>query len=252
MRHPSASSLLFLAVGLSACGEVTGLPSAEPIPVLQGLLIAGASRHLLQIEWSNPADVPYEPAPRPVDSAVVDLWLSVPAGDSVRYTTTGVPGQFAVVATIDVGRRYRLSGTIAGRVVTAQVNVPGALVVLFPAGDTLRIPVAAGFPRLGFEWRAESAGSYQALLVRSDGTTEQVLIQSDGDAIGLVDITPDSVGVLVIFAPPPEAPDTARLLIFGYDPSATAFFSSTTKGNVHGAFGLFGAAAKAEKVFVWE
>ncbi len=251
MRHPSASSLLYLTLGLCGCGEVTGLPSAEPIPVLQGLLIAGDPRHLVQIEWSSPADVPYDPAIGPIDSSLVDLWLAVPAGDSVRYTSTGVAGQFAVIATIEAGQRYRLSGTIAGRVVTAHVNVPGILVVTFPAGDPLKLPVGV-FPRLGFQWRAESAASYQALLVRSDGTTQQILIQSDRNPRSLSDIVPDTVGVLLMLAPPPDAPDTARLVMFGYDPTATAFFSSTTRGNVHGAFGLFGAAVKAEKVIVWE
>jgi hypothetical protein len=187
-----------------------------------------------------------------VDSGLVDLWLFGPAGDSSRYATTGVAGQFAVVATIDARQRYRLSGTIAGGVVTAQVNVPGVLVVVFPAGDTLKLPVNAGFPRLGFAWRAESAAGYQALLAHSDGTTQQVLIQNDRDPVSLLDIAPDTVGALLFLTPPPQAPDTARLVIFGYDPATTAFFSSTTKGNVHGAFGLFGAAAKAEKVMVWE
>jgi hypothetical protein len=252
VRHRSASSLLCLILGLAGCGEVTGLPSAEPIPVLQGLLLLGEPRQLLQVSWSSPTHLPYEPTDRPIDASLVHLWLVAPTGDSARFDPTGVAGQFAAVAAVSAGASYRLSGTVAARAVTAQVTLPGALQVSQPTGDTLRLPLTAEFPRMAFAWRAESAAGYQALLVRGGGTTQKVLILSDSASRSLFDIAPDTVGELLFLAPSPGAPDTARLVIFGYDPTATAFFSSTTKGNVHGAFGLFGAAAKAEKVVVWE
>lgn len=252
MPHRPASSLLYLIMGLCGCGEVTGLPSAEPVPVLQGLLTLGEPRQLIQVSWSSPTHLPYEPTGRPVDASLVDLWLVLHTGDSARFDPTEVAGQLAALAEVSAGKRYRLSGTIAARRVTAQVNMPGALEVGQPTGDTLRLPVAAEFPHISFAWRAESAASYQALLVRHDGTAQKALIQSDRDPRVLIDIAPDTVGELLILAPSPGAPDTARLVIFAYDPTATAFFSSTTKGNIHGAFGLFGAAAKAEKVVVWE
>jgi len=252
MRHRPASSLLYIALGLCGCGEVTGLPSAEPVPVLQGLLILGEPRHLLRAAWSSPAQLPYDTTGRPVDSSLVDLWLVPPGGDSVRYAPTGLAGQFAAVAVVTSGERYRLSGTIAARAVTAQVSLPGPLVIAQPLGDTLRLRLASS-RRTPFAWRAESAASYQALLVDDDGTTHTTYVVRPGDLSGRAfDIAPDTTGELVIFAPFPEEPDTARLMIFGYDRTAAAFFSSTTKGNVHGAFGLFGAAAKAEKVIVWE
>lgn len=253
MRHRPVPSLLSIALGLCGCGEVTGLPSAEPVPILQGLLLLGDSQHLLQAEWSSPTQIPFEPTQRAVDPSLVDLWLVGRTGDSTPYATTGLPGQFAVIATVRGGERYRLSGTVAGREVTAQVNVPGALVVAQPAGDTLRFPLAADFPEIPFAWRAESAISYQALLVRDDGTTRTALVVRERDSTGLLlDIAPDATGRLLFLSPSPRVSDTARLVILGYDQSATAFFSSTTKGNIRGAFGLFGAAAKAEKVVVWE
>lgn len=252
MRHGAASSLLYVALGLCGCGEVTGLPSAEPVAVLQGLLILGEPRHLLHASWSSPTHLPYEPTGRPVDESLVDLWLVTPSGDSVRYAPTGLAGEFAAAATVSSGQRYLLSGTIAARAVTAQVSMPGVLVVGEPAGDTLRLPLD-GFLSIPFAWRAESAASYRALVVRDDGTMHRAFVVRARDSSGLLlDIAPDTMGQLLIIAPSLGAADTARLVIFGYDRTAAAFFSSTTKGNVHGAFGLFGAAAKAEKVVVWE
>jgi hypothetical protein len=169
----------------------------------------------------------------------------------VRYAPTGSPGELAAIADVNSGERYRLSGAIAAHAVTAQVQIPGPLVVDVPADDTLFL--TGGFAETPFTWRAESAASYQALVVHDDSTTTTALIGRRGDSNGLLlDIAPDTTGKLVIFAPFPEQPDTARLVIFGYDPTTTAFFSSTTKGNVHGAFGLFGGAVKTEKVIVWE
>jgi hypothetical protein len=246
-------ALLLLYVALS-CGEVTGLPSAEPIPVLQGLLILEEPRHLLRVEWSRPTHLPYETTGRPVDESLVDLWLVGPTGDSIRYDPTGSAGEFAAVATVSAGETYHLSGTIAARPVTAQVSLPGALVVRQPAGDTLRLPLEdAVFHHVPFAWRAESAASYQALLVDDDGTTHTAfVVRGTASAAVLLDIAPDTTGELLIIPPTQGVPDTAPLVILGYDRTAAGFFSSTTKGNVHGAFGLFGAAAKTEKVVVWE
>jgi hypothetical protein len=188
-----------------------------------------------------------------VDSSLVDLWLVTPTGDSIRYATTGRPGQFAVVTTVDAGERYRLFGTVAGHAVTAQVSVPGALLVAQPAADTLRLSLQDAFSRqVPFVWRADSAASYQALLVDNDGTSHTVLIVRPANPSRLVDMAPDTTGELLIIPPIQGVPDTAPLVILGYDRTAAAFYSSTTKGNVHGAFGLFGAAAKAERVVVWE
>ncbi len=236
------------------CGEVTGLPSAEPIPVLQGLLVVGETRHLLQVRWSGPAHQPYEPSPIPVESSVVDLWLAGPLGDSVRYTTTGLPGEFAALGAIAAGERYRLSGTIAGRAVSAQAGVPGPLIVREPVADTLRRSLDDhSYLEVPFAWRADSAAAYQAFLVRADGTMHPLFIRSPRDATGLVfDIAPDTTGHVLIDPAFTDMADTARLVIMGYDRRASAFFSSRTKGNVHGAFGLFGAAVQTEKVLIWE
>ena len=248
MQSLPAASLLYLTLGICGCGEVTGLPSAEPVPVLQGLLIIGEPQHLLRASWSSPTHLPYESGGRPIDASLVDLWLVTPRGDSVRYAPSGVAGEFAVVATVSAGERYLLSGTVAARAVTAQVTVPGNLVVGQPADDTIRMPLGTDLLLIPFAWRAESAATYQALLVEGNGTTHRGFIRRDR---GLLDIAPDTIGQLLISLSRAE-PDTARLVIFGYDRTAAAFLSSTTKGNVHGAFGLFGAAAKAEKVVVWE
>jgi hypothetical protein len=242
---------LGIIVGFCGCGEVTGLPSAEPMPVLQGILVAGEPRQILRAEWSSPTHVPYEPDGLPIDASLADLWLVAPSGDSVRYAPTGSPGELAAIAEVISGERYRLSGAIAAHLITAQVEIPGPLVVYQPGADTLFL--TGSFAETPFTWRAESAAAYQALVVHDDGTTTTAFIRRPGDSSGsILDIAPDTTGQLVIFAPFPEEPDTARLVIFGYDPTTTAFFSSTTKGNIQGAFGLFGAAAKAEKAIVWE
>jgi hypothetical protein len=65
-------------------------------------------------------------------------------------------------------------------------------------------------------------------------------------------MTVDTSGQLLIPSPLDGMADTARLVIFGYDPTSAAFFSSTNRGNVRGAFGLFGAATTSEKMVVWE
>jgi hypothetical protein len=91
------------------------------------------------------------------------------------------------------------------------------------------------------------------MLVRGDGTRQAAFIISEKNGVETVlDIAPDTTGDLMLFAESPATRDTARVVILGYDPAATAFFSSSTKGNVHGTFGLFGAAAKADIVVLWE
>ncbi len=241
-----------LAVGLCACGEVSGLPSADPVALLQGMLTLGEPRHMLQVEWSSPTDVSYDPTPRPVAADQVDLWILGPAGDSAAYIPTALPGQFAVVATVRAGDRYRLGGTVAGSPVSAEVQIPGTLLVDQPAGDTLRFNLDERLPDVPFVWRAESAGSYQALLVDAEGTSRSAHILRPNNSMQVFDIAPDTIGQLQLLPLPHGNPYTERLVLLGYDRTATAFFSSTTKGNVHGAFGLFGAAAKVEKVVVWE
>ena len=254
MAHRRAGPLMWVAVAFCGCGEVTGLASPEPVPVLQALLVLGESRHLLRATWSSPAHVPYEPSTRPVDPSLVNLWLVGPSGDSLRYTSTGSSGEFAVAAAINAGDRYRLSGIVAARNVAAHVVVPGALVVGQPAGDTLRLRLEdAVFHHVAFAWHADSAASYQALLVHDDGTRHPAYVLRANDSTGhLLDIVPDTAGELLIIPPDPGVADTALLVILGYDRTATGFFASTTKGNVRGAFGLFGAAAKREVVVVWE
>lgn len=254
VRHRPAWSLLYMALGLSGCGEVTGLPSPEPVPVLQGLLVFGETRHPLRVTWSSPTHVPYEPTSRPVDDTLVDLWLVAPTGDSARYAPTGLAGEFSVVATMVAGEIYRLSGSVAARAVTAQTVMPATLVVGQPAADTLRLRIEGDLsPYVTFAWRAEFAVSYQALLEHDDGTRHSAYVVRGMDSDGfLLDIAPDTTGELLLLPPRPGVPDTALLVILGYDRAATGFFSFTPKSNVHGAFGVFGAAAKAEKVVVWE
>jgi hypothetical protein len=233
------------------CGEVTGLPSADPVPVIQGLLIADQAGQLLQVEWSSPTHLPYESPARPAASSEVDLWLGLPTGDSLRYSPTGIAGQFGVIAEVQNGQRYRLSGTVAAHTIAAEVDVPGIMRVTQPADDTLRLPLES--PPVPFAWRADSAVRYQALVEHRDGTARTAFIRKLGDVSGAVYvIAPDTTGELLLLARFFEQADTARLLILGYDRTAAAFFSSNTKGNVRGAFGLFGAAAKSEKVIVWE
>jgi hypothetical protein len=240
-----------LAAALPGCGEVSGLPSADPVPVLQGVVVSGETRHFLRVEWSSPTDVPYTFEARPIDESLVDLWLVPPSGDSIQYTATQLAGEFAVTAPVSPAQTYSLAGTVAGRRVTAETTVPGAVEVALPAGDTLRI--SGDFWEVQYAWHASSAGSYQPLLLNLDGTANPRYSALTRDSIGNYrDIGPATTGRLLIQGPFRFGSDTARLLILAYDRTATAFFSSSTRGNVHGGFGLFGAAAKAEKVVVWQ
>jgi hypothetical protein len=214
----------------------------------------GQARQELRAEWSSPTSVPYDSAPRPVESTLVDLWLAAPTGDSTRYDPTGTPGQFSVSVIVRSGETYRLSGTVAGRAVAAQARIPGVLVVNQPADDTLRQgingPVLVDVP---FVWRADSAAAYQAFLVHADSVRRAVFIRRPTDSTGRIyPITIDTSGHLLLPTPFDGMADTARLIIFGYDAATTAFLSSTNRGNVRGAFGLFGAATSSEKAVVWE
>jgi len=208
---------------------------------------------MLRAEWSSPTNVPYSPRSEPVDNSLIDLWLVLPDGDSVRYEPTPVLGDLAATATPAEGEKFSLSGTIAGHAVRAVVRIPGRLIVDQPAGDTLRLALGPNYPRIPFAWSADEAASYQAMLVRGDGTRQAAFIISEQNGVETVlDIAPDTTGDLMLFAESPATRDTARVVILGYDPAVTAFFSSSTKGNVHGTFGIFGGAAKAEIVVLWE
>lgn len=171
----------------------------------------------------------------------------------MQYAPTEVAGEFAAIASVSPQETYLLSGSIAARPVAASASLPGNLTVALPAGDTLRLQRTAGSSQLAYAWQSDSAASYQALLLDRNGRRDPTAYVLTRDSLGIFrDIAPDTAGAIMIVPPFPIPSDTARLVIFGYDRRATAFFSSSTRGNVHGAFGLFGGAAKAEKVVVWE
>lgn len=232
------TAVALAVTGLAACsGGITPPPLDSDVPVVQSLLVVGASRHVAWVEWATPADSVITDELRPVPPALVALWLLPPAADSVRFEPVpAAPGAFEVVGpSVGPELEYRLSGTVNGIPVSARTRTPGALRIVTPENDTIRVSRDCGLNcPLVYHWHSVGAAAYEYAY---------------GGSRTIRGIVRDTIGVL----PLQSRSGASAFRVLAYNPEAVDFFlSSIVNGNVQGVFGAFAAVATAARVIVWE
>jgi len=238
---PSSPTVVVLALGVCGCGAEIGAPPAEPVAVIQALLIAGDSQQTAWVEWRAHADSSFGPEVRPVEPALVQILVILPDGSSVPFAPAlGVPGRFDAAVTVDPGSRYRLTGTVAGVALAGETTVPDPLTVRVPAQDTVNGNSCVGslLCQLPYRWFAAGAAAY-------------LYVQSESDTSRLRDFgwTQDTVGVIQLL----RGTGTEHLIVLALEEHAASFLTVTTpKSSVSGIFGLFGAATRAERWVAWQ
>ena len=229
--------LVATCLGLAACNGVTTPRSDVAVPVIQGLLVTGETRHSFSITWSVPADSPFvfQGPPRPVAPGDVSLRILGPGGQLLPMVSIdAAAGAFEVNGPILPETRYDLEGTVSGQAVSATVVTPGPFVVTSPASDTIRNP-ANSAREIPYQWRAAGAVAFVAKPF----------------VAGVLPAT-DSTGILSFLDPF----GTASITFLALERHAVEFFRPQAveprSGNITGALGVVGAASSARRVFIWQ
>lgn len=211
------------------------------MPVIQTLLVAGDSQQVAWVEWRVPADSAFGREVRPVDPALVQLSLILPAGGSVPFTPSpAIPGRFEAAATVAPSTTYRLTGTVAGVALTAETTVPDTLAVRVPARDTVdgtSCVVSFQYCEFLYSWSAVGATAY--VYFQAQGAPARLSnFRSTRDSTGVMQLVPDT--------------GTGPLTLLALEENAAAFLTvDTPKSSVSGIFGMFGAATRAQRWIVW-
>jgi hypothetical protein len=210
-------------------------------PVVQTLLVADDTTQAAWVEWRVPPESAFGTGVRPVAAALVQLSLRIP-GDSVTFVPAiGVPGRFDAPVTVVHGASYQLFGAVAAAAVAATTTVPGPLDVREPAADTVRLASGScfGVCQVPYRWGAAGASAYLYVQTRLSE------IVNSGS-------TADTAGVMSLSQTRPGA-DTTLLTIYALDANAAAYILPTTpRSSIAGVFGMFGSAAVARLVIIWQ
>jgi hypothetical protein len=231
---------LTIALLLTACGFDRPVTPLERLPVIQGILVAGADSQFFRIDWASSADSGIDGRPRPIDPSEVALQVSGPAGSEALVPFPGDSALFVLTLPILTDSTYTLDGTVGGYAVTATTQVPSAIALLAPTGDTIHVVVATACSiscRVPYRLAAPGAAflTYAAL-----------------DSLGRIQfgqpLLADS-GALALYYPAP----IARLTFSSYGPEVSAYErGDVPRGNVSGAFGLFGGAVRISRPVSFE
>lgn len=232
------SSLVILLL-LPACDFVEPRAASDPIPVIEGILIAGRDSQLVEVHLARSADsafVPYGPGTH---------------ADSVSFEVTGngttVPvaalGQYLQIPLmIHPDSTYVLTGRVNGIPVSATTLVPHAVAIDAPGGDTLVIDTLASCTdllgalcTLSIPFHGERTAGY-SLEFRSQ-TNELLLRGRIEPRDTIIDVDRTAVR------------RAARILVLGLDENASRFLLQLEpKSSIVGGFGVFGTAVVASRV----
>jgi hypothetical protein len=234
-----------LALSALACGE---LPSptrpGPPQPFIRLLLRTDSTDHVATVQYTTPAESLVVVVPRPVAPESVSLAVRTPDGTDIPLIALpGDSGLYRFTLPVVHGATYRLVGSVLGRPVEAHTTVPGPLVVREPAGDTLRMSIAALNERrqvlVPYAWAAAGATAYQ---IRTTGTEDR---RTEGRGFR------DTSGVLIadVDLLVGRNPQTTLLRILALDTTEGNF-----RGNIAGTLGRFGSASVLDppKVILWQ
>jgi hypothetical protein len=214
---------------LSGCLGTLDLPSRPPTPILEGLLVAGASSHRIRVSWLIPDSGRWAAPP-----SDVHLTLSDDQGNTVPLRPTDTAGQFIAELLGRAGRHYRLDGTVGEARITAETTIPADLVLIDPAADTVSVDPAVEPISMTIRWR-------------SDGAT--ALTADSGSFFPGYDMTHDSVAQLTLDGFMGDS--VRRTLTFrGFNGDADRYLFGRSAGtsNVRGGQGAFGAVILVTRI----
>ena len=225
-------ALIVLATG---CRNVVDIPpSPARIPVIEGLLIADSTNTTLRLIWADTLGRLGDER-EPIAPADVFLTLSdqggTPVGLTARRDTVAL---FQVALKIRPGQRYRLSGTIAGRPVSATTVIPGPFTIDAPA-DRTTVRFAVPVP---FRWRASGATTYaSAQAIFGQGGYSHT-----ADTVGQLNVRPEGVG----------EPSTLIVWAMNRDVQGYLYNLQVPQSNIVGATGMLGGATVTRKAISWQ
>ncbi|MGE0440755.1 MAG: hypothetical protein AB7L66_09100 [Gemmatimonadales bacterium] len=219
----------------AGCGNYVDLPAAEPLPLVEAVLIGGATEPEFRIEWLTPGE-----DSRPATPAETTLELVGPTGAPVALRPTGVPGRFSasLSAPIEAGGRYRLQGTVAGQSLVAETTLPASFRVVVPADTLFATDPIDDLAEA--EFRAEAVGA--------------TIFIADSAAFGPGGFaTRQAVDTLRI--PPPSTGRTItrlRVQALNRDGDRYLYAGDRAATNVAGGFGVLAGALERTLVVIWQ
>lgn len=230
MHRPRRTPLVILVLLTGACSNLVDPPPPTRTPFVEAMLVADSRQSTVRVGWLDST----RPGASPVASADVALSLESDAGDTVPLEAVPEPGLFIARLKIDAGSRYRLSGTIGGRPVSAATTVPARLEVAQPVGDTLHLTAdgtAANGPyrTLPFQWSASGAALF---------ALESAYV------IPTAETTTAAAGLMLVFG------HQLRIVAMNRD-LAEYLHRTPAATNVTGGFGVLGGASEVRKEIVW-
>ncbi len=226
---------LMLLMG-TGCKGALDLPPGESRPYLQSVLQPGDSIQSVWVEVSSPAESSFTPSIHPIDPALVSLSIVPFAGPQVPLVAAALnPGRFDATLPVQDGEQFRVVGTIDGIQITANVTIPGSLVVSDPATDTVHVQGGLS-TSLRFRWSSAGASIY--------------IVETVGNGGSLLTAVRDTIGSVQIF----RVQDTMALVVRAYEANASEFlFVKTPINRIAGGFGFIGAATQDKRfVVIWD
>jgi hypothetical protein len=252
MRKFIPTIAILIAAAFSSCQKVidVDLNSADPMYVIEGIVIEGNNTHYVQITRSLNFD---QEAPFPaVNDAVVTI--ADDAGNTQVLSLAGdgiyIANNFPAVS----GRTYTLTVSAGGNTFTASSTMPQAvaldtiLATNYIFGDTIRTVTPV------FSDPAVIANYYQYKFYINSSYHPDILLQDDQFIDGNVNQQPLFAGDLL-------AHDTVTIELLGIDKPVYKYFfalqqnSSTTPANPDSNFGksclgYFSARTRSVKTIV--
>jgi len=225
---------------VAACGFDRPQAPSEPLPVVRGVVVAGADSQFFRLDWAVSADSPWVTTPRPIDPSDVALTVSGGGGSVLLLPRPGDPTTFVATLPVDADSAYTLEGAVAGISLSASTGVPHALTVHVPTADTIVIDstTACVFASCEVPYSLTQEGA-AAVLVEARSAT--------GALVQLGRLSADS-GVFLIR----WVTEIRTLDFLAVDPNASAFAAEFPRPSIEGGFGVFGAALRVRKVVRWE
>jgi hypothetical protein len=207
---------------------------SERLPVIQGVLVAGADSQFFRLDWARSADSAWSPAPDPILAGEVALTVTGNGGTAPLLLRPGGFGVFVITMPIYPDSTYLLEGTVAGLPVSASTHLPKSFSIGALTGDTLKVDSAAmcAFGRCRVP-----------LAITTEGAEDVVVNAFDTAGAPLVGTFLDG-GELSLFVAY-GAPGVAQLEFLARDENAARFGGfDDAKSSITGGFGVFGGALR--------
>ena len=240
MRERMAQLTMALVIPAMACGHVVDAPPpAARIPLIEGVLFAGATTSSIRLRWLDSAG---GGRTFPVPPTEVHLVLCSDDGTetALRPDPDSASGYLAALP-IAAGHRYVLEGRIADVSVVGATTVPTSFAIEIPDRDTIEAvpsPATAEIVTVPFRWNAVGA----ALFVVDSAVFVPASSSSRANS-----------GTLALERRPRGSPPgpTLTFVALNRDAERYLYGGAAPGSNIWGGFGVLGGAISAKRVVAW-